>query len=102
LGITTAKRSVHAPDLQPIADVVPGYDVTSWFGFFLPKSTPRAIIDRVHGDTKRALTDENTKAKLAALGGEGVGSTPEELRAFLQSETDKWGKLIREAGIKAG
>jgi tripartite-type tricarboxylate transporter receptor subunit TctC len=102
LGITTAKRSVHAPDLQPIAEVVPGYDVTSWFAFFAPKNTPKAIIDRIQADTKRALADEGTKAKLATLGGEAVGGTPEELRAFLQSETDKWGKLIREAGIKAG
>jgi tripartite-type tricarboxylate transporter receptor subunit TctC len=102
LGITTAKRSAHAPNLQPIAEVVPGYDVTSWFGFFLPKNTPRAIIDRVQADTKRALADEGPKAKLASLGGEAVGSSPEELRAFLLSETDKWGKLIREAGIKAG
>jgi tripartite-type tricarboxylate transporter receptor subunit TctC len=102
LGITTAKRSVHAPDLQPIAEVVPGYDVTSWFGFFVPKNTPRPIIDRIQQDTKRALADEGTKAKLAALGGEAVGSTPEELRAFLKSETDRWGQIIREAGIKAG
>lgn len=102
LGITTARRSVHAPDLQPIAEVVPGFDVTSWFAFFVPKNTPRPIIDRIQADTKRALADDATKAKLAALGGEAVGGSPEELREFLQSETDKWGKLIREAGIKAG
>jgi tripartite-type tricarboxylate transporter receptor subunit TctC len=101
LGITTAKRSVHAPNLQPIGEVVPGYDVTSWFAFFVPKGTPRAIIDRINADTRRALADEGTKTKLAALGGEAVGSTPEELGAFLRSETDKWGKLIRELGIKA-
>jgi tripartite-type tricarboxylate transporter receptor subunit TctC len=101
LGITTARRSIHAPDLQPIGEVVPGYDVTSWFAFFVPKGTPRAIIDRINADTKRALADAGTKTKLAALGGEAVGSTPEELGAFLRSETDKWGKLIRELGIKA-
>jgi tripartite-type tricarboxylate transporter receptor subunit TctC len=101
LGITTAKRSVHAPDLQPIAEVVPGYDVTSWFAFFVPKGTPRSIVNRINADTKRALADEGTRAKLAALGGEAVGSTPEELGAFLRSETDKWGKLIKELGIKA-
>jgi tripartite-type tricarboxylate transporter receptor subunit TctC len=102
LGITTAKRSVHAPDLAPVADVIPGFDVTSWFSFFVPKGTPRAIIDRINADTKRALADENVKAKLAALGGEAIGGTPEEMAAFLLSETDKWGKLIREVGIKAG
>jgi tripartite-type tricarboxylate transporter receptor subunit TctC len=102
IGITTAKRSVHAPELAPIADVVPGFDVTSWFSFFVPKGTPRSIIDRINADTKRALADENMKAKLAALGGEAIGSSPEEMAAFLLSETDKWGKLIREVGIKAG
>lgn len=101
LGITTARRSTHAPDLQPIAEVVPGYDVTSWFGLFLPKGTPSPIIERISADTKRALADEGVKTKLAALGGESVGSSPEELRAFLRSETDKWGKLITELGIKA-
>jgi tripartite-type tricarboxylate transporter receptor subunit TctC len=101
LGITTAKRSVHAPELQPIAEVVPGYDVSSWFGFFVPKGTPRPIIDRIHADTKRALADQGTKTKLAALGGEAVGSTPEEFAVFLKAEVDKWGKLIRELGIKA-
>jgi tripartite-type tricarboxylate transporter receptor subunit TctC len=101
LGITTARRSAHAPDLQPIAEVVPDFDVTSWFGFFLPRNTPRPIIDRIVADTRRALADEATKGKLAALGGESVGSTPDELRDFLARETDKWGKLIREAGIKA-
>jgi tripartite-type tricarboxylate transporter receptor subunit TctC len=102
LGITTAKRSVHAPDLAPVADAVPGFDVTSWFSFFVPKGTPRPIIDRINADTKRALADDNVKAKLAALGGEAIGGTPEEMAAFLLSETDKWGKLIREVGIKAG
>jgi tripartite-type tricarboxylate transporter receptor subunit TctC len=102
LGITTAKRSVHAPELQPIAEVVPGFDVTSWFSFFVPKGTPRAVIDRINADTRRALADEAVKVKLAALGGEAIGSSPEEMAAFLLSETEKWGKLIKEAGIKAG
>jgi tripartite-type tricarboxylate transporter receptor subunit TctC len=102
LGITTAKRSIHAPELQPIAEVVPGFDVTSWFSFFVPRGTPRAVIDRINADTRRALADEGMKAKLAALGGEAIGSTPEEMAAFLLSETEKWGKLISEVGIKAG
>ena len=102
LAITTAKRSVHAPDLPPIADVVPGFDVTSWFAFFVPKGTPRPIIDRIQGDVRRALAEPEVKAKMAALAAESVGSTPEELGALLKAETEKWGQLIREQGIKAG
>jgi tripartite-type tricarboxylate transporter receptor subunit TctC len=102
LAITTAKRSEFAPELQPIADVVPGFDVTSWFAFFAPKGTPRAIIDRMQGDVKRALAEPAVKAKMATLAADSVGSTPEELGALLKSETEKWGKLIKEAGIKAG
>jgi tripartite-type tricarboxylate transporter receptor subunit TctC len=102
LGITTAKRSPFATDLQPVAEVVPGFDVTSWFSFFLPKGTPRAVIDRLNADTRRALAEPAVKEKLAALGAEAVGSSPEEMAVFLKSESDKWGKLIREAGIKAG
>ncbi|MGL5115829.1 MAG: Bug family tripartite tricarboxylate transporter substrate binding protein, partial [Beijerinckiaceae bacterium] len=100
--ITTAKRSPFADDLQPVAEVVPSFDVTSWFSFFLPKGTPRAIIERLNADTRRALAEASVKEKLAALGAEAVGSTPEEMAAFLKAESDKWGKLIREAGIKAG
>jgi tripartite-type tricarboxylate transporter receptor subunit TctC len=102
LGITTAKRSAFAQDLAPIAETVPGFDVTSWFGFFAPKGTPRAIIDRINADTKRALAEQPIKDRLAALGAEAVGSSPEDLGAFLKSEGDKWGKLIQEVGIKAG
>ncbi|MGL4636084.1 MAG: Bug family tripartite tricarboxylate transporter substrate binding protein [Beijerinckiaceae bacterium] len=101
LGITTAKRSPFAKDLAPVAETVPGFDVTSWFALFVPKGTPRAIIDRINADTKRALAEQTMKDRLAALGAEAVGSTPEELGQFLKSEGDKWGKLIQEVGIKA-
>jgi tripartite-type tricarboxylate transporter receptor subunit TctC len=102
LGITTAKRSPFAPELQPIAEVVPGFDVTSWFAFFVPKNTPRPVIDRINADVKRALAETGVKDKLAALAAESVGSTPEELGRFLAAESETWGKLIREAGIRAG
>jgi tripartite-type tricarboxylate transporter receptor subunit TctC len=102
LAITTAKRSQFAPELPPLADHVPGFDVTSWFALFVPKGTPRPIIDRISGDVLKALAEPEVKDKLAALAADSVGSSPEELAALLKSETDKWGRLIREAGIKAG
>ncbi len=102
LAITTAKRSVHAPELPPIADVVPGFDVTSWFALFVPRGTPRPIIDRMQQDVRKALDEPAVKEKMAALAADSVGSTPEELAALLRKETDSWGQLIREQGIKAG
>jgi tripartite-type tricarboxylate transporter receptor subunit TctC len=102
LAITTAKRSQHAPELPPIADVVPGFDVTSWFALFVPKGTPRPIIDRMQQDVRKALDEPAVKEKMAALAADSVGSTPEELAALLKKETESWGQLIREAGIKAG
>jgi tripartite-type tricarboxylate transporter receptor subunit TctC len=101
LAITTAKRSQFAPELQPLADVVPGFDVTSWFAFFAPKGTPRPIIDRIGADVRRALAEPAVKEKMASLAADSVGSTPEELGALLRSESEKWGTLIRDAGIKA-
>jgi tripartite-type tricarboxylate transporter receptor subunit TctC len=101
LAITTAKRSQFAPELQPIADVVPGFDVTSWFALFVPKGTPRPIIDRIGADVRRALAEPAVKEKMASLAADSVGSTPEELAALLRSESEKWGILIRDAGIKA-
>jgi len=102
LAITTARRSVHAPELPPLADAVPGFDVTSWFALFTPKGTPRPIIDRIQMDARRALDEPAVKEKMAALAADSVGSTPEELAVLLKAESDKWGHLIREAGIKAG
>lgn len=102
LAITTAKRSQFAPELAPLAEVVPGFDVTSWFALFVPKGTPRPVIDRINADTRKALAEPAVKVKLAALAADSVGSSPEELGALLQSESDKWGKLIRAVGITAG
>lgn len=100
-GITTAKRAPTAPDFAPIAETVPGFDVSSWFALFAPAKTPQAVIDRIYADTKAGLADPVLRGKMDALAAEPVGSTPAELGAFLQSEMKKWGELIREVGAKA-
>jgi tripartite-type tricarboxylate transporter receptor subunit TctC len=102
LGITTARRSPFAPQLAPVNDALPGFDVTSWFAFFVPKGTPEPVIRRIEADVKKALGEASVKEKMAALGAESVGSTPAELAAFLRAEGDRWGRLINEVGIKAG
>ncbi len=101
LGITTAKRSAAAPEFAPIAETVPGFDVSSWFALFAPARTPQAVIDKIQADTKTGLADPTLRAKMDTLAAEPVGNTPAELGAFLQAEMKKWGDLIKEIGIKA-
>jgi tripartite-type tricarboxylate transporter receptor subunit TctC len=100
LAVTTAKRSPAIPQLPPIAEAgVPGFDVSSWYGFFAPAKTPPEIVSKMHADTVAALADPTTKSRLEQLGVVVVGSTPAELAAYLKSEMDKWGPVIKEAGI---
>ena len=100
LAVTTAKRTPAAPELPPIAEVgVPGFDVSSWYAFFAPAKTPPEIIRKMNADTVAALNDPATKQKLESLGVVVQGSTPAELAAFLKAEMDKWGPVIKEAGI---
>jgi tripartite-type tricarboxylate transporter receptor subunit TctC len=101
LAVTTAKRTPAAPDLPPIAEVgVPGFDVSSWYAIFAPAKTPASIIRQMHSDIVAALNDPIIKTRLEGLGVSVVGSTPAELGAYLKTEMDKWGPVIKEAGIK--
>jgi tripartite-type tricarboxylate transporter receptor subunit TctC len=101
IAITTAKRSKLAPDLPPVADTVPGYDVSSWFGFSAPARTPADIVERFAADVKTAIADPDVRAKLEGLAAEPIGSTPAEFTAFIKKESGVWGKLITEQGITA-
>jgi tripartite-type tricarboxylate transporter receptor subunit TctC len=100
LAVTTAKRTPAAPDLPPIAEVgVPGFDVSSWYALFAPARTAPEVVRKMHADTVAALTDAVTRERLEQLGVVVVGSTPAELATFLRAEMDKWGPVIKEAGI---
>src|SRR5262245_14331848 len=99
LAVTTAKRT-PAIDLPTVAESgVPGFDVSSWYAIFAPAKTPPEIIRKAHADIVAALSDAATKQRLEQLGVAVIGSTPQELAAHLKSEMDKWGPVIREAGI---
>jgi len=103
LAVTTKTRTAAAPELPPIAEEgVPGFDVSSWYALFVPARTPPEIVRKMSADTAAAVNDPVTKGRLEQLGVVVVGSTPEALAAHLKSEMDKWGPVIREAGIKAG
>jgi tripartite-type tricarboxylate transporter receptor subunit TctC len=100
LAVTTAKRTPAVPHMPTIAEAgVPGFDVSSWYALLAPARTPPEIIRKMHEDTVAALSDPTTKERLEQLGVVVVGSTPEELAAFLKAEMDKWAPVIKEAGI---
>jgi tripartite-type tricarboxylate transporter receptor subunit TctC len=101
LAVTAGKRVAAAPDLVTVAEAgVPGFDVFTWFAFFVPGKTPPAIIAKMHDGIVAALGYPAVKDRLEQLGAEIVGSTPDALGIFLQSEMDKWGPVIRDAKIK--
>ncbi|MEA2864953.1 MAG: hypothetical protein QOC84_2909 [Bradyrhizobium sp.] len=101
LAVTTKDRVAAVPDIPTIAESgVPGFDVFSWFGFFVPAKTPPDVIARINADTNAALVYPPVKSRFEELGANPKGSTPAQLAAFLKSETEKWGPVIREAKIK--
>jgi tripartite-type tricarboxylate transporter receptor subunit TctC len=101
LAVTTKDRVAVVPDIPTIAESgVPGFDVFSWFGFFVPAKTPQDIVARINADTNAALAHASVKSRFEELGAAPKGSTPAELAAFLKSEIDKWGPVIQEAKIR--
>ncbi len=101
LATSTAKRTPLMPDLPTIAESgLPGFESVTSFGMFAPAGTPAAIVARVSRDTVKALSANDVREKLQAQGVDAVGSTPEALVAHQKQETAKWGKVIREQGIK--
>lgn len=101
LAVTSVKRSEGLPDVPTVAESgLPGYDSTQWYGVLAPAGTPRAVVVRLHDEIVRALRDADVGKRLAADGAEAVGSSPEEFAAFIKSESEKWAKVARAAGIK--
>jgi tripartite-type tricarboxylate transporter receptor subunit TctC len=101
LAVTTKDRVSVVPEIPTIAESgVPGFDVFSWFGFFVPAKTPQDVIAKINADTNAALAHAPVKSRFEELGAVPKGSTEAELAAFLQSEIAKWGPVIREAKIR--
>ena len=102
LAVTTAKRTPLAPDLPTLAESgLPGFDISTWFGLFVPAGTPKAAVDRIHADFTRALAEPEVREKLVAMGADPVGSTPEAFTAFVAAEAAKYAKLVKASGAKA-
>ncbi|HYC46410.1 MAG TPA: tripartite tricarboxylate transporter substrate binding protein [Burkholderiales bacterium] len=100
LGVTTLTRSSALPDVPPIAQAgLPGYEQTAWNALLAPAGTPREIISILHAAIGKALASDELRRKFEAVGAVPKSSTPDQLAAFLRSETAKYGKLIKEAGV---
>jgi tripartite-type tricarboxylate transporter receptor subunit TctC len=101
LAVTTATRSAALPDIPTVGEFVPGYEASGWQGIGAPKNTPADIIERLNKEINAALVDPKMKARIDDLGGVPSPMTPSEFGKFIADETEKWGKVIRAANIKA-
>ncbi|MGH6629710.1 MAG: Bug family tripartite tricarboxylate transporter substrate binding protein [Burkholderiales bacterium] len=101
LAVTSLKRSSAVPELPTIAESgYPGFEVTLWSGLLAPARTPATIVGKLHLETVKALALPDLRAKLADLGMEGKGNSPDEFAAAIKSEIPRWAKVIKESGIK--
>jgi tripartite-type tricarboxylate transporter receptor subunit TctC len=101
LAVTTATRADVLPDLPTVGEFVPGYEASTWFGLGAPKATPAEIVDKLNKEINAALDDPKMKARLADLGGAPFPLSPAAFGKHLADETEKWGKVVKFAGIKA-
>jgi len=102
LGVTTVKRSDVLPNIPSISEFVPGYETSSWFGIAAPAGTPADIIETLNRETNAGLADAAINARLADMGCMVLTGSAADFGKLIAAETEKWGKVIRDAGIKAG
>jgi len=101
LGVLGSKRTALLPDVPTVGETVRGYDLTNWFGLAAPAATPRELVNRIYGDLSKVMQQADFRERISKMGADVVGSTPDQFGAFMKSESAKWGKVIREANIKA-
>jgi tripartite-type tricarboxylate transporter receptor subunit TctC len=100
LGVTTTTRSEALPDVPTIAEFVPGYEASAWYGIGAPRNTPAEIVRKLNQEINAGLADPKLKARLADLGGTAVSGSPADFAKLIAEETDKWAKVVKFAGIK--
>jgi tripartite-type tricarboxylate transporter receptor subunit TctC len=100
LAVTTAMRSPELPDVPTVAETVPGYEASAWFGMGAPKGTPPDIINKLNQAINTALADPNIQARLRDLGGAPMAGTPADFGKVIADETDKWSKVVKAVGVK--
>jgi tripartite-type tricarboxylate transporter receptor subunit TctC len=101
LAVCTLKRSDALPGIPTVAEFIPGFEASSWFGIAAPKGTPADIVDTLNRETNAGLADPTIKARLDDMGGMALTGSPADYGKLIADETEKWGKVIRTVGIKA-
>ena len=101
LAVTTLKRSDALPGIPTVAETVPGFEASSWFGIAAPKGTPADIVALINRETNAGLADTTIAARLTDMGGMALTGSPADFGKLIADETEKWSKVIRDAGIKA-
>ena len=100
LAVTTTKRSEALADVPTVAEFLPGFEASSWYGIGAPKNTPAEIVEKLNREVNAGLADPKMKARLADLGGTVLAGSPADFGKLIADETEKWGKVIRAANIK--
>ncbi len=100
LGVTTRTPTRLAPGVRPIIETVPGYELTGWYGLLAPLNTPKAIVERINQEIAKALKIPEMQERLIGVGAEAAHTSPTEFGAFLQRETVRWSKVLKDADIK--
>jgi tripartite-type tricarboxylate transporter receptor subunit TctC len=101
LGVTSAQRDPNLPDVPTVAETVPGYEATAWFGIGMPKGSPKEAIDKINATVNAALSDPGMLKRYADLGGKPIKGTPEDFGNVIKAETEKWAKVVISSGAKA-
>ena len=101
IAVTTLKRSSAVPELPTIAESgLPGYDASTWGGILAPARTPKDVVNRLNGSINAALKLDDVRARLMGAGIEIQGGSPEQFGTVIKAEIDKWGRIVKEAGIQ--
>ncbi len=100
IAVGAKKRTVQLPDVPTIAETVPGFEATNWYGLFAPAATPRDVVAKINADVNRALASSDIRTRIIETGGEPQGGSSEEFAAFIRAEIVRAGKLIKDANIK--
>jgi tripartite-type tricarboxylate transporter receptor subunit TctC len=101
LAVTTASRASFLPDVPSMAETVPGYDTEVWWGLLGPAGMPPDLVAKLSRDFVAALKTDSVKERLSKLGASPIGSSPQQLDAKIRADYDKWGPIIKAAGMKA-
>ena len=101
LAVLGAARTPLLPEVPTVGETLPGYELTNWFGLVAPAATPRDTLDRINADVVKVLRDPAIAERLSGMGATAIGNTPSEFGSIMKSDSEKWGKLIREAHIQA-